>query len=490
MPKDGHVLALDAGSTGVRALVFDRGGRVAGKAYREVAASHPRPGWVEHDAEALWADLLDVARRAIAAAGISGSSLAAIGVTGQRSTAVAWSRSTGRALHAALSWQDLRTVDRCAELLAEGHFATPLAAVTKLEWLLRNAEPVRAANERGDAVFGTLESFFVWKLTGGRVFATDPSFASTTCLFDFFQTCWSTPLIDHLGFSPSALPEIRESSERLGPSDAELFGAAIPVAAIAGDQQAAVFGELCLEPGQLKISYGTSAMGDLNVGTSLLLSSQGAFPLVLWKRAGEVHYCLEGNAISAGSAAQWLRDGLGILSEVGETGVLARSVADTGGVWAVPAFQGLGTPHLDPAARAAIGGLSRASSRAHVARALLEGIALRCAEVFEALAADCPTGRPTVLRADGGAAANDVLLQIQADVLGIAVERPETLEAAAAGVAYLAGLAVGFWGSVEELRSIWRLGARFEPSISQEERDVRRARFAKQVQAVREVATL
>ena len=484
-----YVLALDEGSTGVRALVFDRDGRSVGRSYREIGVAYPRPGWVEHDAQAIWERTFEVAREALTAAGAGGRDVAAIGVTGQRSTAVAWSRTTGRPLHAALSWQDLRTAERCAELAAQGHIAEPLAAATKLEWMVRNVDGVRVAIERGDAMLGTVESWLVWKLSGGAAHVTDASFASATCLWDFFEKRWHVGLLELLAIPESTLPEIRPSSDRYGETEGSLFGEKVPITGMAGDQQAAMFGQLCLEPGMTKISYGTSAMADLNAGTALLFSSNGAFPMVLWKLGEELHYCIEGVAITAGAAIQWLRDGLGVIGSVAESDALARQVANSGGVWAVPAFQGLGTPHLDRAARAAIGGLSRGSTRAHVVRAVLEGVALRSAEVFDALAADSPSGPPAVLRVDGGAAQNDFLLQFQSDVLGIPVERPEALEAAATGAAYLAGLAVGFWPDLESLRNVWRLGARFEPRMSAAERAERRDRFRKQVAAAREVGS-
>ena len=484
-----YVLALDEGSTGVRALVFDREGRLAARSYREIEATYPRPGWVEHDAEAIWRRTLEVAREALSAAGADARDVAAIGLTGQRSTAVVWSRADGRPLHPAISWQDLRTAERCAELAAQGHIAEPLAAATKLEWMARNVAEVRAAIAGGDALIGTLESWLVWKLSGGAVHVTDASFASATCLFDFFEKRWNTALLEVLDLPQSALPEIRPSSERYGATDAGVLGAPIAIAGLAGDQQAAMFGQLRLDAGATKISYGTSAMADLNAGTSLLFSSNGAFPMVLWKLGEQLHYCIEGVATTAGGAVQWLRDGLGLIRDVGDSEAIAREVADSAGVWAVPAFQGLGTPHLDRAARAVIGGLSRGSTRAHVVRAVLEGVALRSAEVFDALAADSPSGRPTVLRVDGGASQNDFLMQFQSDVLGVPVERPEVLESAAPGAAYLAGLAVGFWPDVETLGRIWRLGRRFEPKMSSTEREERRERFRKHVAAAREVGS-
>jgi glycerol kinase len=488
-PAARYVLAIDEGSTGVRALVFDGDGRLVTRAYREIAATYPRPGHVEHDAQEIWERTLEVMRQALAQAGARGQDIAAIGITAQRSTAVAWSRSSGRPLHAALSWQDLRTTERCAELAAAGHIAEPLAAATKLEWIVRNVDSVRTALERGDALLGTIESWLVWKLSAGAAHVTDASFASATCLWDFFENRWSGPLLELMTIPQSALPEIRPSSDRYAETDDALLGASVPIAGMAGDQQAAMFGQLCLDPGMTKISYGTSAMADLNAGTSLLFSSNGAFPMVLWKLGGQLHYCLEGVAITAGAAIQWLRDGLGVIGSLAESDAVARQVADSGGVWAIPAFQGLGTPHLDRAARATIGGLSRGSTRAHVVRAVLEGVALRSAELFDALAADSPSAPPAVLRVDGGAAQNDFLLQFQSDVLGIPVERPEALEAAATGAAYLAGLAVGFWADLQSLQRVWRRGARFEPKMSAAERAERRDRFRKQVAAAREVGS-
>ncbi len=483
------VLAIDAGSTGVRALVFEVDGRVAAEAYREVEARYPRPGWVEQDASLVWQHTLEVTQAALAAAGGTGRDLAAIGLTGQRSTAVIWSARTGRPLHPAISWQDLRTVERCNELLAAGHFVVPQAAATKLEWMVRSSPEVRAAIESGEALLGTMESWVAWKLTGGKAHVTDASFASTSGLYDFFDERWSSALLEVLGLPESKLPEIRASSEVYAPSDPVLLGASVPIAGMAGDQQAAMFGQLRFEPGETKVSYGTSAMVDSNTGAAPLLSTHGAYPLVLWRLAGETHYCLEGTAITAGAAVQWLRDGLGILGSAAESAALAASVPDTGGVWAVPAFQGLGTPHGDPAARAAIGGLSRGSTHAHVVRAVLEGVAHRVAEVVRTLAEDSGGGLPPVLRVDGGAAANDFLLQFQSDVLGLAVERPKTLEAATTGAAFLAGLAVGFWPDPLALKQAWRLGARFEPRMSSAEREERVARFQRQVTAVRAVGS-
>ena len=481
------MLAIDEGTTGVRALVVDRDGRAAGQGYREIGITYPRPGWVEQDPQEIFDRTVDVVREALDRALTTAAAVAAVGVTGQRSTAVVWSRRTGHPLCPALSWQDLRAAERSAELLERGHFLTPLAAALKLEWMMKNLSAVRRATDERDALFGTIESWLIWKLSGGTIHATDASFAATSGLYDFFEKRWSTALLDDLGLGQAALPEIRPSSDDYGRCDPSLFGAAVPISGVAGDQQAATFGQVCFEPGQAKVSYGTSAMADRNVGSAIALSAHGAYPLVLWKIGDETVYCLEGQVSTAGAALQWLRDGLGILPSAAESDRLAWSVADTGGVWAVPAFQGLGTPHQDAGARAAFGGLSRGSTRAHVVRAVLEGVALRVREVVEALAADFPVAGPEVLRVDGGAAANDFLLQFQSDVLGIPVERPESLDAAGIGAAFLAGLAVGFWPDLDAIRDSWRPGARFEPQMTADEREERYARFCRVVRKVREI---
>ena len=480
------VLAIDAGSTGVRAVVVDAAGRVGGQAYLELAASYPSPVRVEQDPAEIWRKTREVAAGAMAAAGVTGEEVAAVGLTGQRSTAVAWSRATGEPLHAALSWQDLRASKRSGELVAEGFFVTPQAAAVKLEWLAREVPEVRRAVERGEARLGTIESWLAARICGGDAGATDPSFASASGLYEFFEKTWNDALLDRLGFPAATLPPIHPSSGIVAPCDPAALGTAAPLAGIAGDQQAAMFGQACFEPGAMKTSLGTSAMVDLHAGTSPILSQYGAYPLVLWKLGDDTTYCLEGQAVTAGAAVQWLRDGLGIVRSAEETDALARSVPDTGGAWVVPAFQGLGTPHQDPSARAALGGLSRGTSRAQVVRAVLEGVAHRCREIVEALAADSPAGRPAVLRADGGAAANDFLLQFLSDVVALPVERPEMLDAAAVGAAFLAGLAVGFWPDLDALRATWRLGRRFEPRMSADEREARIERFRRAVAAVRE----
>jgi len=478
------VLALDVGTTGVRALLLDSSSTPRAEVYREVLPSCPGPGLVEHETETLFRATLDVLGQALAAAPRDG--VRGLGITTQRATAVVWESRSGRAVHPAISWQDGRTARRCADLLAEGIFVSPLAAATKLEWILDRVDPGREEVRAGRLRCGTLDSWLAWRLSGGAVAATDASNASCSGLFDLLGRAWSPAILDALRVPVTALPEIVDSEGILGPLDTSLGLPAIPIAGLIGDQQAAMMGELRLEPGEVKITYGTSAMLDLNAGPEPLWSMQGTYPLVLWRRAGQVTFCLEGTAITAGAAITWLRDGLGVIETPAESATVAASVADTGGAWAIPAFQGLGTPHMDAAARAVIGGLSRATTRAHVVRAMLHGIAWRCREVYDALRAECPFPAPAALRADGGAAQNDLLLQMQADALGLPVERPAVLQAAALGAGYLAGLATGVWATLDDVRGAWRRQRLFEPVIGDDEREAGFAAWQRHVAAARE----
>jgi len=477
------VVALDAGTTGVRALLVDGGGAPRAEVYREVLPACPAPGLVEHDPETLFRATLDVLSEALAAVpgGVRG-----LGIATQRGTAVVWEADSGRAVHPAISWQDGRTIRRCADLLAEGVFVSPLAAATKIEWILDRVDPDRDRIRAGRLRCGTLDAWLAWRLSGGRVSATDASNASCSGLFDLVGRGWNDAILAALRVPAAALPEIVDSEGVLGHVDASLGLPAIPIAAVIGDQQAAMMGQLRLAAGEVKITYGTSAMLDLNAGPEPLWSMQGAYPLVLWRRAGHVAFCLEGTAITAGAAITWLRDGLGVIRTPTESGTLAASVTDAGGVWAIPAFQGLGTPYMDAAARAVVGGLSRATTRAHVVRAMLEGIAWRCREVYDALRADCPFAPPVALRVDGGAACNDLLLQLQADALGLPVERPAVLQAGALGAGYLAGLATGVWATTDELRDVWRRERLFEPAVGADERETRFAAWQRHVTAARE----
>ncbi len=480
-----HVLAIDEGGTGVRAYVFDHDGREIATAYAEIGLSCPRPGWVEHDPIALWDRTLAVTRTAIERAGIAANALAAIGIANQRASALVWDTETGLPIYPAIGWQDLRTVARCEDLGRRGYLVHPLQSATKWAWILEHVPDARARAAAGRLRLGTIDSWIGWKLSGGACHVTDPSNASCTGIYDFFTHRWDEALLDTLDLPAACLPTIVPTSAVCGTTDGAVLGATVRLAARAGDQQAAMFGQLRTEPGMMKITYGTAAMMDLNVGPSLRLSPHGAFPLVLWGLEDGVTFCLEGSAVTAGAAVQWLRDGLGLLHDAAESEALATSVADAGGAWCVPAFQGLGTPYLDTSARALIGGLSRGTGRAEIARAVLEGVASRCGEVIEALRADSPNAAIDVLRVDGGASRNDFLMQCQADVTGLVIERPVVIDAATLGAAYLAGLATGFWRDRAEVAQIWKRDRLFEPRTTVEERAEASARWKRRVALAR-----
>ena len=485
-----YVLAIDEGTTGVRALIFDESSAIVGSAYQELTTRYPQPGWVEMDAQGIWDAARAVCAKALQAAGRAPRDISAIGVCNQRATTVVWDRASGCPVYPAIVWQDIRTADRVPELMAQGIFTNSMASAAKLEWVLRTAV-LRTASDAmhraatGELCFGTIDSWLVWKLTGGAAHVTDYSNASCTSLYDAMNNEWDQNALAVLQIPPGMLPALRSSSEAYGQTTMDAFGAEVPVAGIAGDQQAAMFGELGTEQGAVKITFGTSAMADVNTGGMPVLSTRGAYPLILWGLNEQRTFCLEGTAMTAGAAVQWLRDGLGILQTLEESAAVAQQVADSGGVWAVPAFQGLGTPHMDPNARAVIGGLSRASTRAHVVRAVLEGIAYRSREVLETLLEDSSTPAPARLRVDGGAAANDFLLQHLADVLGLPVERPQAIQASALGVAYLAGLATGVWRSLDDVKHTWRSGRIFEPRWSQDQRDTNFRNWQKAIAAAR-----
>ena len=474
-----YVLAIDEGTTGVRAMVFDRHSVLLGSAYEEINAAFPRPGWMEQDPLHIWEATKRVAGDALRSARLAPRDLAAIGIATQRATTVVWERSTGKPIYPAISWQDIRTAERVAELLGQGVFTNTMASATKLEWVLRE----RGRAPAGALCFGTLDSWLVWQLSGGRVHVTDHSNASCTGLYDFLTGGWDATVIGHLGIPEAILPAIAPSSHRYGETDPQVFGAAVPLAGLAGDQQAAMFGELGVDVGAVKVTFGTSAMIDVNTGDMPVLSLRGAYPLILWGLGHERRYCLEGTVMTAGAAVQWLRDGLGAIANAAECGPLASSVPDSAGVWAVPAFQGLGTPYMDPAGRAVIGGISRGTGRAHVVRAVLEGIVYRTREALDALLGDAHAARPERLRVDGGMAANDVFLQCLADVLGSPVERPETVQATALGVAYLAGMGAGVWNGIDDVRGAWRSGGIFAPRVGTDEREGRFAAWQRAVAA-------
>ncbi|HLG00557.1 MAG TPA: glycerol kinase GlpK [Acidimicrobiia bacterium] len=470
------VLALDAGTTGVRVIAFDEHGRPGPSAYREFPQYFPQPGWVEHDAVEIWAAVQDVLGEVAAA--IGGQSVAAIGITNQRETTVVWDRRTGEPRHRAIVWQDRRTAERCDELKAQGAEDTvrkrtglvldPYFSGTKLEWLLTTGRV--AADE--DLAFGTVDTWLLWKLTGGAdggVHATDPSNASRTLLYDIGALAWSDELLEFLSVPRSCLPDVLPSSGRFGVTARDAAaGLAVPVSGIAGDQQAALFGQACFHPGMTKNTYGTGSFVLMNVGDAMPAPVEGLLTTVAWQLSESgstrrhVAYALEGAIFVTGAAIQWLRDGLGVIADAAETGPLAQSVESTDGVYFVPAFTGLGSPYWDPYARGTIVGLTRGTSRAHLARAVVEAMAYQTRDVVEAMRAASGTA-VAELRADGGASVMNFLCQFQADLLGVPVRRPQVQETTALGAAYLAGLAEGVWGSTTELSEHWLLDEAFQP---------------------------
>jgi glycerol kinase len=442
----GLVLALDQGTTGSTALVVDEGGRVVGRGYREITQHFPEPGWVEHDPEELWIATLAAARQALAVARVTARELTAIGISNQRETAVLWDRRSGEPLHRAVVWQDRRTAERCRRLDAAfiasrtGLVPDPYFSATKVEWLLARLRPRPA-----DTAFGTVDSWLVHRLTNGRAHVTDPTNASRTMLYDIGERRWDDELLALFGVPAELLPEVQPSSGLFGIADAAWLGAEVPIAGIAGDQQAALFGQGCFEAGASKNTYGTGAFVLLHTGEARVRSSHGLLTTIACDALGQPAYALEGAIFVAGAAVQWLRDGLGVLADASETEALARSVPDTGGVAFVPAFVGLGAPHWESEARGAIFGISRGTTKAHLVRAALEAMAYATREVLEAMTADAGLSLQGGLKVDGGAAANGWLMQFQADVLGTAVRRPEVVESTALGAAGLAGLATGVW---------------------------------------------
>lgn len=492
----GYILALDQGTTSSRAILFDRGGRIVQAAQEEFAQIYPRPGWVEHDPEAIWHTQLSTARQAMSQAGVEGGQLAAIGITNQRETTVVWDRESGAPLYNAIVWQCRRTAPMCDQLRADG-WADPIRAKTglvvdayfsgtKLAWLLENVPGLRARAERGEALFGTIDSFLIWRLSGGHLHVTDVSNASRTMLFNIHALDWDDEILAELHIPRRMLPQVRPSSQVYGLADRGLLGAAVPIGGAAGDQQAALFGQTCYAPGQAKNTYGTGCFLLLNTGRQAVTSARGLLTTIAWQLAGDadVTYALEGSVFIAGAAIQWLRDGLGIISRASESESLAREVADSGGVYFVPAFVGLGAPYWDAYARGTMVGLTRGTDRRHLARAALEAICFQSRDVLEAMAADSGI-RLQALRADGGAAANDLLMQLQADLLGVPVQRPTVTETTGLGAAYLAGLAVGYWPGLDEIATQWRVDAQFVPTMPPDQRDALYAGWQRAVERAR-----
>jgi glycerol kinase len=471
-----HILALDQGTTSSRSIVFDHGGNVVAASQQEFRQIFPKPGWVEHDANEIWASQLHTAKDAIAKAGLTATDIAAIGITNQRETTVVWDRDSGAPIHNAIVWQDRRTAARCDQLKARG--LAPLIkrktglvvdayfSGTKLEWLLKNVPGARAKAKAGRLAFGTIDTWLVWHLTGGRVHVTDPSNASRTMLFNL-KGDWDDELRKLLGVPRSMLPEVRSSSEVYGKTT--LLGGSVAIAGIAGDQQAALFGQACTQPGMVKNTYGTGCFMLMNTGTKPIASKNNLLTTVAWRIGKRTEYALEGSIFIAGAVVQWLRDGLGIIQSSSEVEALATQVTDPQGVYVVPAFAGLGAPHWDQYARGLIAGLTRGTTAAHIARAALEGIAFQVADVLRAMEADAHI-KLKELRVDGGASANNLLMQFQSNLLDVPVVRPKVTETTALGAAYLAGLAVGYWKDQKQIAAQWQVDRRFTPAMKAAQR--------------------
>ena len=477
------ILALDQGTTSSRALLFDRTGAVLATSQREFTQHFPKPGWVEHDALEIWQTQCRVATDVINKSALDANEICAIGITNQRETTVLWDRASGMPLAPAIVWQDRRTADFCDALKRDGLEDTvrdrtglvidAYFSGTKLNWLLQNIPEARQRAMRGELAFGTIDSWLIWQLTSGKVHATDVSNASRTMLFNIHTLSWDDELLRAMDIPRSVLPKIVSSSEIIGETACENLPRGIPISGVAGDQQAALFGQACYAPGMAKNTYGTGCFMLMNTGDAPVVSKHKLISTVAWRLHGKTaQYALEGSVFVAGAAVQWLRDGLGIIEKSSDVEALAASVPDAGGVMLVPAFVGLGAPYWDPNARGAILGLTRGSTRAHIARATLESIAFQSAELADAMREDA--GVPLAeLRVDGGAAVNDFLMQFQADLIGVKVVRPKITETTALGAAYLAGLAVGFWRSQEEIASLWAIQRTFVPNLSKKEAGIR-----------------
>ncbi len=500
-----YVLALDQGTTSSRAILFDAAGTVCGVEQQEVPQHYPQPAWVEHAPEDIWTSQAGVVEKLLRTHAIAASAIAALGIANQRETTILWERATGRPVANAIVWQDRRTAPLCEQLRAEGSEPLfrartglpldPYFSGTKIRWLLDATPGLRERAERGEIAFGTVDSFLLWRLTGGKVHATDVSNASRTLLFNLHTRTWDDDLLRLLDIPRALLPEIRPSSHLYGETEPSLFGAAIPIAGLAGDQQAATFGQACHSPGMAKNTYGTGCFLLMHTGTQPQMSQHGLLTTVGWELEADgatqrppMTYALEGSVFVAGAAVQWLRDELQIIRQASEIEALAASVPDSGGVVFVPAFVGLGAPYWDPGARGALSGLTRGTGRAHIARATLEAVCHQTYDVLEAMRADSGLAIRE-LRVDGGMTANDALLQMQADLLGATVIRPAVTETTALGAAYLAGLAVGFWQDTAQIAAQWRADAIFTPTISADRREFLRAQWRRAVARVRTEST-
>jgi glycerol kinase len=483
-PRATHLVAIDQGTTSSRAIVFDRGGAVRALAQTEFRQIFPRPGWVEHDPEDLWQTTLAVTRRALADARLGAADVAAIGITNQRETTIIWDRATGKPIHNAIVWQDRRTADWCARMRSRigdrevgrrtGLLFDPYFSASKIAWLLDNVAGARAAAARGTLAFGTVDTFLLWRLTGGALHATDATNAARTMLFNIRRQQWDDELLRAFRIPRAILPDVRDSAGEFGATSAQWFGQPIPVTGIAGDQQAATVGQACFKPGMIKSTFGTGCFVMLNTGPEPVRSKHRLLTTIAYRLAGEATYALEGSVFVSGAAIQWLRDQLGLIGTASESADLAASVADTGGVYFVPAFTGLGAPYWDPAARGAIVGLTRQSSRKDIVRAALESVVYQTRDLLTAMNADSAArgaAKARAIRVDGGLSANDWTMQFLADQLGVQIQRPSVTETTALGVAYLAGLGCGLFGSLDDIARAWQAERVFAPQMARRQRD-------------------
>ncbi len=475
-----YILAVDQGTTSSRAIIFDKSGTIISAAQKEITQIYPQPGWVEHDANEIWSTQAGVITEATTKAGLRGSDIAAIGITNQRETTVIWDRDTSKPVHNAVVWLDRRTADYCDELKNKGFSQTitdktglqidAYFSATKIKWILDHVDGVRQRAEEGKLAFGTIDSWLIWNLTGGAKHITDVSNASRTMLYNIHKLEWDEEILDILNIPKNILPEVRASSEIYGNTNSGILDTHIPIAGIAGDQQAALFGQLCTEKGMLKNTYGTGCFLVLNTGETPIESKNNLLTTIAWKIGDKVEYALEGSIFIGGAVVQWLRDGLEIIKSSTEVEELAKKVEDNGGVYLIPAFAGLGAPHWDQYARGTIIGLTRGSNSGHIARAALESIAFQTTDVLKAMEADSGI-EIRELRVDGGATINDTLMQFQADIANIPIARPKILETTALGAAYLAGLAVGYWQGLDELQNQWQVDKKFLPEMAAEKVD-------------------
>ena len=493
-----YILTLDQGTTSSRAILFDQAGTIRGIAQKALTPLFPQPGWVEQDANEIWSSQAAVMAEVLAQAGLSSTDVGALGITNQRETTLVWDRVTGQPIYNAIVWQDRRTAPLCNTLKQQGLetffrdktglVIDPYFSGTKIRWLLDTIPGVRAKAEAGRLAFGTVDTWLVWQLTQGKQHITDVTNASRTLLLNIRTGEWDQELLDVLRIPRQLLPEVRSSSEVYATTATDLLATDVPISGITGDQQAALFGQMCTTPGMVKNTYGTGCFMLMQTGEQLVASQHNLLTTAAWRCDGHTQYALEGSVFMAGAVVQWLRDGLGILKSSAEVETLAASVPDTGGVYLVPAFSGLGAPHWDPYARGSLFGLTRGSTAAHIARAALESIAYQSLDVLTAMEADAGL-RLTQLRVDGGASMNNLLMQFQADILGVPLVRPKIAETTALGVAYLAGLAVGYWKDPGEIASQWQIDRVFEPDLSSERREELKAGWAKAVDRAKEWET-